>query len=112
MCGVWDIDTCASRLRDKWSKSNPTVGQCTITSFIIQDIFGGDVYGILLDDGNYHSFNYIDGVIIDMTKEQFDSRVLEYSLDNIQSRDVHFKNQEKYDRYKLLKRRIISKMTK
>ena len=41
---IWCEYTCAPNLRDKWSKENRTVGQCSITSFLVQDIFGGDVY--------------------------------------------------------------------
>ena len=28
---IWSIDTCAPRLRDKWSPKNKTLGQCSIT---------------------------------------------------------------------------------
>ena len=54
----WCADTCAPRMRDKWSPSNPTWGQCSITAFLVQDIFGG-AYVLLpqsetvwMDDGS------------------------------------------------------------
>lgn len=31
-----------------------TLGQCSITAFLAQDIFGGEVYGILRPGGNYY----------------------------------------------------------
>ena len=40
---VWSKETCSPKFRDAWTKKNPTSGQCTITSFLVQDIFGGDV---------------------------------------------------------------------
>jgi hypothetical protein len=41
-------------MRKDWTKDNMTLGQCSVTAFLVQDIFGGEVLGILLPDGNYH----------------------------------------------------------
>ena len=49
---IWCADTCAPRMRDGWSKENMTLGQCSITAFLAQDIFGGEVYGIRRSGGN------------------------------------------------------------
>ena len=103
----WCYDTCAPRMRDSWNKDNKTLGQCSITAFLIQDIFKGEVYGYPLEDGNYHCFNYIDNHIYDLTSEQFKEK-LNYSLDYKQSRNNHFSKQEKYDRYLELKKRLDS----
>ena len=48
---IWCADTCAPRLRDGWTPENKTLGQCSITAFLVQDIFGGKVYGILRPGG-------------------------------------------------------------
>ena len=40
---IWCEYTCAPRMRKDWSKENPTLGQCSITAFLAQDIFGGEV---------------------------------------------------------------------
>ena len=40
---IWTADTCAPRLRGDWSPENKTLGQCSITAFLMQDIFGGKV---------------------------------------------------------------------
>ena len=55
---IWCADTCAPRMRERWSKENQTLGQCSITAFLAQDIFGGKVYGILRPGGNYHCYNF------------------------------------------------------
>jgi len=55
----WSRDTCAPRMQDRWSEDNPIVGQCSITAFLVQDIFGGKVYGIRRPDGNYHCYNVV-----------------------------------------------------
>ena len=49
---IWCADTCAPRMRESWTKENKTLGQCSITAFLAQDIFGGKVYGILRSGGN------------------------------------------------------------
>ena len=103
--GIWRADTCAPRMRDDWSEENKTLGQCSITAFLVQDIFGGEVYGILRPGGNYHCYNVIDGKQYDLTIEQFGNEAdeLVYDNSNPQSRKVHFAKQEKYERYLLLK---------
>lgn len=103
----WIKKTCAPRLQKYWSKSNKTVGQCSITSFLVQDIFGGEVYGVSTKSG-IHCFNKVNDMIFDLTSEQFNGldKIKEYPLDNLQSRIVHFKKIEKYNRYLLLKKNI------
>ena len=38
---VWCAETCAPRMRTDWSPANKTLGQCSVTAFLMQDIFGG-----------------------------------------------------------------------
>ena len=107
---TWCVETCAPRLRDKWSEQNKTCGQCSITAFLVQDIFGGIVRGVALEDGNFHCYNVVDGKVFDLTSEQFDE-VLTYSdSDKIQERSVHFAKEEKYRRYLLLKKLLKENM--
>ena len=101
--GIWQADTCAPRLRDGWSEDNRTLGQCSITAFLVQDIFGGRVYGILRPGGNYHCYNVVDGHVFDLTSEQFGGQVLSYQDNPEQFREVHFAKEEKRLRYELLK---------
>lgn len=100
---LWCADTCAPRMRDGWSKENKTLGQCSITAFLAQDIFGGKVYGILRSGGNYHCFNVIDDCRFDLTSEQFGDEVLCYDDVPEQFREVHFAKEEKRLRYEKLK---------
>lgn len=102
----WCADTCAPRMRGDWSAENPTLGQCSITAFLMQDIYGGQVRGVPLGDGNYHCFNVVGDCVFDLTSEQFGGRVLDYSSCPEQSREVHFKKAEKRERYELLKARL------
>lgn len=99
---IWCEYTCAPRLRKDWSKENITLGQCSITAFLAQDIFGGKVYGVLRDGGNYHCYNVIDGCIFDLTSEQFGDEKLSYENNPEQFRSVHFAKEEKRQRYEYL----------
>ena len=107
---VWSIETCAPRYRNEWSKENMTLGQCSITSFLAQDIFGGDVYGIPLPEGGYHCFNVIGDVVFDLTSEQFGNQRLDYTHVKKQTREEHFSSEEKHQRYLLLKRELLKNL--
>lgn len=106
LCEAWCVDTCAPRLREKWNENNKTLGQCSITAFLAQDIFGGKVYGILRPGGNYHCYNVVDGICFDLTSEQFGEETLCYDDNSEQFRDVHFSKEEKRLRYEMLKERL------
>ena len=102
---IWCKDTCAPRMQDRWTSDNKTLGQCSITAFLVQDIFGGDVYGVRLDDGNYHCYNIVNGIKFDLTSEQFDHELI-YDDKYEQKRDDHFSKLEKYERYKYLSKKL------
>ena len=109
---IWCKETCAPRMQNEWSKENKTLGQCSITAFLVQDIFGGDVYGVPLEDGNHHCFNKIKDVAFDLTSEQFGDIRLDYLNVKPQTRQDHFNKKEKYQRYLLLKEKLIDKVNK
>ena len=100
---LWCADTCAPRMRDRWSADNPTLGQCSITAFLAQDIFGGRVYGVPRPDGSFHCFNVVDNCLFDLTSEQFGDEKLDYTHCPEQFREVHFQKAEKKARYEKLK---------
>ena len=103
---IWCEYTCAPRMRQDWTKENMTLGQCSITAFLVQDIFGGQVYGILRAGGNYHCYNVIGDCVFDLTSEQFGNELLDYSDNPVQSREVHFSKEEKKERYEYLKAQL------
>ncbi len=114
---IWCAETCAPRMRQNWTCDNQTLGQCSITAFLAQDIFGGKVYGILRDGGNYHCYNVVPlssggECIFDLTSEQFGEEKLCYENNPEQFREVHFTKEEKYRRYEYLKTELLKKLEK
>lgn len=103
---IWCADTCAPRMRESWSKEKKTLGQCSVTAFLAQDIFGGKVYGILRPSGNYHCYNVVGDCVFDLTSEQFGEEVLSYEDNLEQFREVHFAKEEKRLRYERLKEEL------
>ena len=109
LLGLWCADTCAPRMRGDWTADNPTLGQCSITAFLAQDIFGGKVYGVPLKDGGFHCFNVVDGHRFDLTSQQFGDAKLKYDGCPEQIRAVHFAREEKRQRYEQLRRMLKEK---
>ena len=100
---VWSADTCAPRMREDWSEDNRTLGQCSITAFLAQDIFGGKIYGIPLKDGGFHCYNAVGDCVFDLTSEQFPGKKLKYTGNPEQLRYEHFRKDEKRARYEQLR---------
>ena len=100
---LWKKETCAPRMQEDWSPENRTLGQCSITAFLAQDIFGGLVWGVPLEEGGFHCFNAAEGRVFDLTSEQFGDTRLDYALRHEQLRHDHFMKQEKRERYEALK---------
>ena len=100
---AWCAKTCAPRMRSGWTNENASLGQCSVTAFLAQDVLGGEVYGVPLRDGNFHCFNVINGETYDFTSSQFANETLNYTKDHPQLRSVHFAKEEKKRRYELLK---------
>ncbi len=107
---IWSAETCAPRMRGEWTRENLTLGQCSVTAFLMQDIYGGKVYGVPLEDGNYHCFNEAGGCVFDLTSEQFGETNLDYENCPEQDRKVHFAKEEKRLRYEKLKERLMKRL--
>ena len=110
LSAVWCAATCAPRMRGDWTAENKTLGQCSITAFLAQDIFGGDVYGLTTKTGGIHCYNVVDGYTFDLTSEQFgdEAKDLVYTGNEKQERESanHFYKAEKRARYEYLKQHL------
>lgn len=97
----WSKETCYPKQKNIWNKNNPSLGQCAITSLLVNDYYDGKI-GKCYVDGISHYFNIINGGIIDLTKEQFDC-VPDYSNITIITRENILNNENTKLRYETLK---------
>ena len=72
----WSAETCDPAAVDEWRPDNPARGQCGVTAFVVQDLFGGDlVLGEVHVDGrkveNHYWNRFGRGLDVDLTREQF-----------------------------------------
>lgn len=109
---VWCKETCGLGMINQWSPENRTAGQCSITAFAMQDIYGGNVYGMPIGLGVYHCFNVVGDCVFDLTSEQFGGKKLDYDNAKEQDRAVHFADEGKKKRYELLKKRLEERMSR
>ena len=112
LSNIWCAKTCAPRMRSNWTPQNKTLGQCSVTAFLLQDIYGGKVYGVPLGGGSFHCFNVVNGRVFDLTSEQFGDEKIDYSNRFEQQKDTHFKSEEKKKRYEYLRDRLSAYLNK
>jgi acyl dehydratase len=85
----------SARTSSLWSESNPSRGQCAVTSLVINDHFAGEILKTRVGE-SWHFYSRIGGRVFDFTSEQFPSPI-DY-LDVVSSRDEAFAdtNEEQY----------------
>lgn len=92
----WGKDTAYRKDADNWTKDNPAIGQCAITSLLFNELYGGTIYSGETDDGIVHYWNRRFGIKRDFTKQQFSNK-------------LYFHNIKKWDRDELLKTGNVAK---
>ncbi len=101
----WKKDTCSPGLRDKWNEENPSLGQCAITSLIVNDLFGGKIMRCMASSGS-HYYNMIDDELVDLTVEQFLGEVPKYENGEERTREYLLGNEDTKNRYMLLNKNL------
>ena len=94
----WSLKTSS-----KWTSDNPAEGQCGVTSLVVNDLLGGEIYKTRLPAG-WHFYNMIDRERYDFTSSQF--------KESIQYQDVASNRSEafqdtNYNQYDELKRKVL-----
>lgn len=97
----WTKETCYPALQDKWNELNPSLGQCAITSLVVNDFCGGKIMRCMVGDIS-HYYNLIDGCIADLTLSQFEGVTPLYSEGEERSREYLLSNDDTRNRYKKL----------
>ena len=97
----WSIETCSPGLREQWTEENSSLGQCAITSLIVNDICGGKIMRCMASSGS-HYYNIIDEQIVDLTVEQFLGEIPDYEHSEERTREYLLGNEDTKKRYREL----------
>lgn len=105
----WSRETAYKNDRKYWSESSREVGQCTVTSIIVYDYFGGKIIRGFSEKYNiFHYWNEVNGQKIDLTFKQFCENKGDIDFKNIiikKKEDLlHIRNVK--ERYEILRQRV------
>lgn len=118
---AWSRRTAHPDSKRRWSRSQPSIGQCYVTALIVQDLFGGELIRSKLqvlgqvENGKTagdilaisHVWNRLsDGTEVDLTADQFEGGIVPYPV--TKGIKTHVGAKRSNPRYKLLKRRLES----
>lgn len=106
----WCRETAYSGSQNDYDCYNdPTHGQCAVTAALVNDMFGGTIHKIRIEDGETHYFNKINGHYFDLTSDQFAvyKTTISYEPNELIDREYLEKNTNTQMRLNLLKQRII-----
>lgn len=108
----WGSDTAHSSVRDKWSKENKASGQCAVTALVVNKYLGGVIMkGEVEGHKAPHYWNVLpSGEVIDLTKSQFGTAVIEFSNAKKKYPKDMLKNKDFNKRYELLDSRVRTVM--
>lgn len=102
----WSKKTCYPGVLNQWSNVNKSLGQCAISSLIVNDYFKGEIYKTKINGLN-HYFNMINDIIIDFTKEQFNFKIKYLNIIRVKREDI-LKNNNTLKRYYVLKNKVAN----
>ena len=129
-----DISHKTEALRASWSPEtstwgedlpvdNPARGQCAVSSLVVQDFLGGDLFRVRANgDGidEKHYYNVLDdGTVIDTTREQYQGKVVSLTpapvdLEGkyVSIREKVLDNEDTRKRYELLRQLVNDNLQK
>lgn len=103
---AWSEDTAHPSYRGKWSRSNPTAGQCAVTALALNDLYDWDIYDTVVGRSR-HFFNKDEnGNVIDITKDQFGDTDIPYEQGRKRDRKDLLKSSDVKQRYEILKSKV------
>ena len=112
LSNCWSSDTCYPALKDMWNDNNKSLGQCAITALIVNDNVGGTIRKCNVGDVS-HYFNFINGEIVDLTREQFMADdIINYDEYVEKSNEHILHNEDTRKRYAILSKRVLEYMKK
>ena len=103
-------DTAYELVRSEWTSNNRTLGHCAVVALIVNDYFGGTIRRCIVGYIS-HYFNEVDGIIVDLTCDQFGFEVI-YDDFKVKTREELLSNTDTKNRYKLLSLKVKDIMKK
>ena len=97
----WTKETAYPGCQEEWSEKNPSLGQCAVTSLIVNDFFGGKIMRCMCN-GISHYYNLVNNEIIDLTVGQFGGVIPNYEESEERERDYLLSSTDTKARYYLL----------
>ena len=83
----------------KWSENNPAKGQCGVTTLVVNDLLGGEIYKTKLP-GGWHFYNIINGNRYDFTASQFTDEIIYMDLPSDREEAYEDTNGNQYNHLK------------
>ncbi|WP_312099529.1 hypothetical protein [Niallia sp.] len=90
----------------KWSKENPALGQCGVSTLVVSDISGGEIRKTNLPNG-WHFYNFINGKRYDFTVSQFREDIVYMDIPSNRA-EAYMDTNEK--QYKYLKQKVLQNL--
>lgn len=101
----WSKETTLPSLENIWNKTNPSLGQCAITSLVVNDFLGGKIMRCMCKDIS-HYYNLVNGNIIDLTVKQFKDEFPNYINGEERTREYLLSNENTKERYLTLLKNV------
>lgn len=108
LSGAWNKETAYPKDQSRWHEGVPSIGQCAVTSLLVQNRLGGKIHR---NDAFHHYWNEMpSGALVDFTHEQF--KIADpISSEGVVSRDLLISGKgaseaRTKERYKVLRRRV------
>lgn len=97
------VQTWSPETSSLWTADNPALGQCGVTAFLMQELFGGELLKTNVD-GQWHFYNHIGGKSYDFTKSQF-AEPIQY--DDLPATEAEIFKDNTYEQYENLKKAYL-----
>lgn len=98
-------ETCYPGLQDFYDESNNSLGHCAVVALVVNDFVGGKIMRCIVDNIS-HYYNFINNNIIDLTVDQFDGFIPDYSKGEERTREYLLSSPDTKNRYLLLLKNV------
>lgn len=104
----WSVQTAHPETRSRWLADDPSYGQSAITAMMVHDLFGGTIHKNHVSDGTTHYFNRIEGIYVDLVREQYDlyDTPVSYEPNTPVPRGNCGRNRDTAERYQTLRKEV------